>query len=100
MLLDLLLLLLFPSLLLRPFLPGTSILEPTLDPSHPLRLQVSDYSIFRTTCDVPITPFCSESTKCLPGVASKFLFKPFVYTTVAPVITGVIIHSVTHICCI
>lgn len=96
----LLLLLLFHYLFSQHFLPGTSPLEPRWTPPHTLRLQVSEYSIFRTTCDVPITAFCSESTECLPGVAYKFLFKAFVSTTVAPVITGVIIQSMIHICCI
>jgi hypothetical protein len=44
-------------------------------------------------CDVPSTAvFCSESTECFPGVASKRFFKPFVTIPVAPVITGIIIH--------
>ena len=44
-------------------------------------------------CDVPGTAaFCSESTECFPGMASKFFLKP--------IITGIIIHFMFHICCI
>jgi len=42
--------------------------------------------------------FGSESIEYFPGMASEVLFKPFVATRVAPVITGVIIHFMFHIC--
>jgi hypothetical protein len=52
-------------------------------------------------CDVPSTAtFCSEPTECFPGVASKFLFIPFVTVLVAPVVISVIMHFVLHIRCI
>jgi hypothetical protein len=44
-------------------------------------------------CDVPcIAAFCSETTECFPGMASKFFLKPFVTILEAPIITGIIIH--------
>jgi hypothetical protein len=52
-------------------------------------------------CDVPSTAvFCSESTECFPGVASKYSFKPLVTVPVAPVTAGVIMHFIFHIRCI
>jgi hypothetical protein len=69
--------------------------------SPPLRLHVSDYSILRIMCDVPISAvFCSESVECFPGMPSKVFRKPFVPIQVAPVITGIIIHFMFHIRCI
>jgi hypothetical protein len=54
-----------------PFPPSTSPLEPTVTP--PLRLQVSGYSTFRITCDVPSkAAFCRESIISFSGMASTF----------------------------
>jgi hypothetical protein len=45
--------------------------------SSPLRLQISDYSIFRIMCDVPsMAVFCSETIECFPGMVSRFFLKP------------------------
>ena len=64
--------------------------------SPPLRVQVSDCSTFRITCDVPGTAvFCSASIECFPGMASKF-----VTISVTPITTGIVIHFVFHIRCI
>jgi len=58
-----------------------------------LRLPVSDRSTLLIMCDVhSIAVFCSKSIACLPGVASKCFFKPFVTILVAPVITSTIIR--------
>ena len=66
--------------------------------SPPLRLQVSDCSNFRIMCDVPSTAvFCSGSVECFPGMASKFICKPFVTIPVAPIITGITFHFTFHI---
>ena len=55
----------------------------------PLKLQVSDYSIFRIMCDVPsIAVFCGESVECFPGVACRFFLKSSVTILVAPIFTG------------
>jgi hypothetical protein len=60
-----------------------------------LRLQISHCRTFRILCDVSSTAvFCSESIKCFPGRTSKFFFK-----SVAPVINGMIIRFMLHICC-
>ena len=43
--------------------------------NQPLRLPVSDYSIFRNVCDVPSTAeFCSESTERFPD---RYVFQIF-----------------------
>ena len=64
----------------------------------PLRLQASDCSTFRIMCDVPSTAvFCSESIECFPGTASKFFLKLLVTISVAPIITGTIVHFRFHI---
>ena len=57
----------------KPLLPGTS-----LEPSSPTaQASSSDSSTFRIVCDVPrIALFCTESTECFPGMASKFSLKP------------------------
>ena len=48
-------------------------------------------------CDVPsIAVFCSESTECFPGMASKFFLKMFVNIPVP----GIILHFRLHIHCI
>ena len=48
--------------------------------------------------DVPsIAVFCSESTECFPGTASKLFLKSFITILVAPIITGIIIHFMFHI---
>ena len=66
--------------------------------SPPLRLQVSHCSTFRIMCDVPsISVFCSESIECLPGTTSKFFLKLLVTIPVAPLITGIILHFMSHI---
>ena len=52
-------------------------------------------------CAVPsIAVFCSESTECFPGTASKFFLKLLVTIPVAPIITGTIVHFRFHIRCI
>ena len=52
-------------------------------------------------CDVPsIAVFCSESIECFPGIVSKFFFKLLVTISVAPIITGTIVHFRFHIRCI
>jgi hypothetical protein len=52
-------------------------------------------------CDVPsIAIFCSESIGCLPGTASKFFLKLLVTISVAPLITGIIVHFRFNIRCI
>jgi len=49
-------------------------------------------------CDVPsIAVFCSESTECFPGTASKIFLKLLVPIAVAPIITGIIVHFRFHI---
>jgi hypothetical protein len=67
----------------------------------PLRLQASHCSTFRIMCHVPsIAVFCSESIECFPGRASKFFLKLLVNISVAPIITGIIVHFRFHIRCI
>ena len=52
-------------------------------------------------CDVASTAvFCNESIQCFPGTASKFFFRLLVTISVAPVITGIIVHFRFHIRCI
>jgi hypothetical protein len=52
-------------------------------------------------CDVPsIAVFCSESVECFPGIPSRFFLKLFVTITVAPILTGMIVHFRFHICCV
>ena len=69
--------------------------------SPSLRLQNSHCSTFRIMCDVPSTAvFCSESTECFPGTASRSFLKLLVTIPVAPVITGIIVHFRFHIQCI
>ena len=69
--------------------------------SPPLRLQASHCSTLCIMCDVlSIAVFCSESTECFPGMTSIFFLKPFVNISVAPIITGIILHFRCHICCI
>ena len=66
--------------------------------SPPLRLPVSDCSTYHIMCDIPsITVFWSESIECVPGMASKFFFKPSITVPVAPVSTGIIIRFMFHI---
>ena len=49
-------------------------------------------------CDVPsIAVFCSESIECFPGIVPKFFFKLLVTISVAPIITGIIVHFRFHI---
>ena len=80
----------------RPFLPGTSPLEPLVILS--LRLQVAECSTFHIMCRVShIAVFCSKSTKS--GISSKISFKPFSTILMAPVITGMIIHFMFHFHC-
>ena len=81
----------------RPFLPVTAPLEPTAIPTA--QTSVSDCSAFRIICDVPSTAvFCSsESIECVPGMAFKIYFEPFVTIPVAPVITFIMIHFTFHI---
>jgi len=67
----------------------------------PLKLQASHCSTFHIMCDVPsIAVFCSESIECFPSTASKFFLKLLVTIPVAPIITGIIVHSVFHIRCL
>jgi hypothetical protein len=48
--------------------------------SPPFRHQVSDYNTFLIMCDVPIIAvFCSESSECFPGMASKFFLYYYYY---------------------
>ena len=68
--------------------------------SPPLRLQASHCSTFRIMCDVPSTAVCCGSTECIPVIASKSFFTPFVTIPVAPIITGIIIHFIFHIRCV
>ena len=52
-------------------------------------------------CDVPsIAVFCSESIECFSGTVSKFFLKLVVTISVAPIITGTIVHFRFHIRCI
>jgi hypothetical protein len=52
-------------------------------------------------CDVPSTAvFCSESIECFPGTASKFFLKLLVTISVAPIITGIIVHFRFQIRCV
>jgi len=45
-------------------------------------------------CDVPsIAVFCSEAIECFPGTASKYFLKLLVTIPVAPIITGIIVHT-------
>ena len=68
--------------------------------SLPLRLQTSHCMTFRIMCDVPNTAlFCSESSECFRGTASRFLFKSSVTVPVAPIITDIIIHFMFQIRC-
>jgi len=49
-------------------------------------------------CDVPSTAvFLVRLFESFPGMASKFVFKPFVTILVAPIISGVTFHSMFHI---
>jgi hypothetical protein len=49
-------------------------------------------------CDIPsIAVLCSDSTECFAGMDSKFLFNSFVTISVAPIITGTIIHIMFYI---
>jgi hypothetical protein len=58
--------------------------------SPPLRLQVSDCSTVRITCDVPSTAVvCSEYVECFTTVAYKYVFKPSVTIPVAPIMCDV-----------
>jgi len=67
----------------------------------PPRLQVSNCRTYLITCDVStIAVFSSESIECFLGMASKFVFKPFVTIPVALIITGITIHFKIHIRCI
>ena len=69
--------------------------------SPPLTLQASHCSTFRIMCDVLSTAaFCSESIECFPGTVSKFFLKLLVTISVAPIITGTIVHFRFHIRCI
>ena len=66
--------------------------------SPPLRLQVSDGSTLRITCDVrSIAVLFRESIECFPGMASKVFLKPFVAIPAAPFITGMILYFRFHI---
>ena len=66
--------------------------------SPPLKLQVSDCSTFRITCDVPSTAVCcSGSIECIPGMACYSFFTPFVTIPAAPALTAIIIHFLFHI---
>jgi len=66
-----------------------------------LRLQASHSSTFRIMYYVPsIAAFCSESSECLPGTASKFFLKLLVTIPVPPIITDIIVHFWFHIRCI
>ena len=66
-----------------------------------IRLQASHCSTFRIMCDVPsIAVFCSESIECFSGTVSKFFLKLVVTISVAPIITGTIVHFRFHIRCI
>jgi hypothetical protein len=92
----------------RPILSGNSLEPPAIPP---LRLQVSHCSTFRIMCYVPSTAvFCSVSTECLPGRASKFyitvtiiiiFFLHIMYRktedTILPVIMCAFTHSLFHI---
>ena len=52
-------------------------------------------------CDVPsIAVFCGESIECFPVTAYKFSFKLLVNFPVAPIITDIIVHFMSHIRCI
>jgi hypothetical protein len=59
-------------------------------------------------CDVRSTAvLCSESVECFPGMASKFICKPFVTVPVVPKVIGVILYfkstfvvSIYMNCCI
>jgi len=67
----------------------------------PIRLQASHCSTFRINCDVlTIAVFCSESIVCFPGTVSKFFLGLLVTISVAPFITGIIVHFRFHICSI
>ena len=82
---------------------GLFCLVPVLNQrwSPQLTLQASHCSTFRIMCDVPsIAVFCSESIECFPGTASKFFLKLLVTVSVAPIITGIIVHFRFHIRCI
>jgi hypothetical protein len=82
-----------------PLLPGTSPLEPAV--ILIAQASIPDSSTFRIKCDVPSTAaFYSESIECVPAMASKFLFTPFVTIPVAPAITGIVIHLMFHFRCI
>ena len=49
-------------------------------------------------CDVPsIAVFCKESIECVPGIACRFFFKLRVAISLAPIITGMTVHSMFHI---
>jgi len=49
-------------------------------------------------CDVPsIAVLSSDSTACFTGMASKFFYNSFIAISVAPIITGTIIHIMFHV---
>jgi len=78
----------------RAFLHGTSPV-PTFIPTT----QASHCTTFHIMCNVPsIAVFCSETIECLPNMASKFFFKPFVRIGMAPIITSMIIHFMFQVC--
>jgi len=80
------------------FLLDTSPLEPIAIPTA--QSSSPDCSTFHIMCDIPSTAaVCVESTECFPGVAYKFFPKPFVAIPVAPIVTGIILHSRSHIRC-
>ena len=62
---------------------------------------ISDCSNFHIMCDVPSTAvFYSKSVECFSCMSSKFFLKPFVTMLVAPILTGIIIPFIFHICLI
>ena len=74
------------TMLLLSLVTGLSFIVLLLNQrrSPPPRVQVSDCNTSRIMCDVQSTAnFCSESTECFPGMASKYSSKPFV-TTATP----------------
>ena len=84
----------------RLFLPGTSPLKAAVIPTSQAwsfrLLQYFQYHVWSSKYSC----FCSDSIQCFPGMASKFLFIPFVTVLVTPIITGIIIHFMFHIRCI
>ena len=66
--------------------------------SAALRLPVSHCSTFRITCDVPsIAIFCGESIVCFLVYLAKFSLHRFFTMPVAPIITGILTHSLPAI---